>query len=172
MKARCALGALVPFAADAMYDDLILDGCRKLVLRGEAHAWNVVATALKALGKRDSNIVNQFFEEDANLACMSAQSLKKSCESLTNTRFRQLSERRKLLVQQNVAVIAEEEMKQQLEALRSEAGPIPQIEPTVEASPLDAPGLSEEMWEAELEKSQDVPMAADLARSEADRGSL
>ena len=120
LKARCALGALIPFASDAIYDDQILEGCRKLGCRSDELAKNIVATALKALGKRESTIVESFLENDINLASTSAQSLKKACECFPNTQFKMFSEKRKALVQQGIPAIAEEQIRNLIDAQISE----------------------------------------------------
>lgn len=116
--ARSALGSLVPFANDAIYDELILTGCDKLVRRPEDDAKSVVGSALKALAKRDFQTVENFLADDVHLACINAAGLTKACEPLPtgDLRPRQLRSKRRLLQQQGVAAQAEMDMQQSLAA--------------------------------------------------------
>lgn len=120
-QARAALAALIPFASDAIFEDILLAGCRKLVIRPEEDAKKVVGSALYALGKRSTDIVENFLAEDVHLACIGAAALTKAARGLANGRAKELRARRKILVQQGVVAPAQMQTVVPI-AVRNEAG--------------------------------------------------
>lgn len=100
--ARSALGAFINLAADNIYEEVILEGCRTLVTREHPQTKSSVGSALRALGKRDPQLVENFFAVERHLACIHSAGLTKAISCLPRSRARELRARRKALIQRGV----------------------------------------------------------------------
>lgn len=97
-QARAALSGLSSFARDGLYGEIILKGCRKVILRKETAAKNVVASTLHAVEHSNRGAVVAFFKDENMLTAMSASGLTTACQRLGD-KGRRLKEKRKLLLQ-------------------------------------------------------------------------
>ncbi|KAI0566351.1 DNA alkylation repair enzyme [Gracilaria domingensis] len=82
-RARAALLALIPLAKDAIYENLILDGCAIVLDKTEDCCKLAVGSALRALARTSQGVVYEFLNEDHNLIRMSAHGLSRACGDQT-----------------------------------------------------------------------------------------
>lgn len=99
-QARTALSAFSLLARDAVYDDILLIGCEKLVYRPQDEAKNCVASALKAIGKNRGQLVQTFLQNDEHLINLTAQALGKAASCLESSLPEQFKTRRRALINQ------------------------------------------------------------------------
>ncbi|CAN8074635.1 unnamed protein product [Agarophyton chilense] len=78
-RARSAIWALIPLARDAIYENLILEGCSIVLEKTDDCCKLAVASALRALARTSPGPVYDFLNEDHNLCRMSASGLSRAC---------------------------------------------------------------------------------------------
>lgn len=100
-QARAALSALTPLASDAIYDDLLYDGCAVVVARPEEEAKSIVGSALRAWGKVRPELVEAFLRNDHNLVNTNAPCLNKATSFLEPGRAQHFREQRRMLLAWN-----------------------------------------------------------------------
>lgn len=100
-QARSALSALTPLASDAIYDDLLYDGCSIVLGRPEEEAKSIVGSALRAWGKVRPELVENFLEDHHNLMNTNAACLNKATSFLESGRAQYFREQRRMLLAWN-----------------------------------------------------------------------